>query len=409
MLEPVSPLELAIATEQIRVDNPKAYQQTIRQGQSKQKQLQEYVVEHCTIAHSYLLHQRTTHLFISQGKCVVVLSTAIYWQLVDENEQGQRFIHSGYNMVNTPWTSDKPGCILFKKGNERGIVAPLSEALVYGKDRVATSLTVLCSRCKQTVPFEASVVCCDCLGTCYCSDDCERLDAPTHSNPCSMEKLCATTLVGRIRHSEHFPFVVGLLKDKIVAVPVKHAIDVTIPTMILERCSVEIGYVLIRNNGLVRQVFHDYADQAVQAEAIASQLLEEEENVKLVRKKGSRSRKTGRKIESQMGEVVKCEDAAEVVDAALFTREQRTPSVIPPELVCPITMELYRDPVVSACGHSFERHAIEKWFKRSCTNPMTGAQITHTFLVPNINLRILCQAYRDNGLRQDTPRLMELD
>ena len=75
MLEPVSPLELAIATEQIRVDNPKAYQQTIKQGQSKQNHLKEYGVEHCIIAHSYLLHQRTTHLFISQGKCAAQLTT----------------------------------------------------------------------------------------------------------------------------------------------------------------------------------------------------------------------------------------------------------------------------------------------------------------------------------------------
>jgi hypothetical protein len=40
--------------------------------------------------------------------------------------------------------------------------------------------------------------------------------------------------------------------------------------------------------------------------------------------------------------------------------------------LCPIRMEIMKDPVVAADGHTYERGAIEDWFARgNSSSPMT--------------------------------------
>ena len=48
-----------------------------------------------------------------------------------------------------------------------------------------------------------------------------------------------------------------------------------------------------------------------------------------------------------------------------------------PSLVCPITAELFRDPVLCVGdGYTYEREAAEKWFADGkTTSPMTGAEL----------------------------------
>ena len=45
----------------------------------------------------------------------------------------------------------------------------------------------------------------------------------------------------------------------------------------------------------------------------------------------------------------------------------------PDALCCPISMEIMRDPVISADGHTYERAEIESWFANNRTSPKTGA------------------------------------
>jgi hypothetical protein len=51
---------------------------------------------------------------------------------------------------------------------------------------------------------------------------------------------------------------------------------------------------------------------------------------------------------------------------------------LPNEYYCPITLELMRDPVVAKDGHTYERTAIEDWFRqssgtdRNAISPKTG-------------------------------------
>lgn len=53
---------------------------------------------------------------------------------------------------------------------------------------------------------------------------------------------------------------------------------------------------------------------------------------------------------------------------------------------CPITGLPMRDPVVAADGHSYERKAIMRWFKKSNMSPITREELPHKHVVPNYML-----------------------
>eukprot|EP00009_Paramoeba_aestuarina_P003095 CAMPEP_0201511052 /NCGR_PEP_ID=MMETSP0161_2-20130828/3563_1 /ASSEMBLY_ACC=CAM_ASM_000251 /TAXON_ID=180227 /ORGANISM="Neoparamoeba aestuarina, Strain SoJaBio B1-5/56/2" /LENGTH=272 /DNA_ID=CAMNT_0047906383 /DNA_START=145 /DNA_END=963 /DNA_ORIENTATION=- len=51
---------------------------------------------------------------------------------------------------------------------------------------------------------------------------------------------------------------------------------------------------------------------------------------------------------------------------------------------CPITEAPFQDPVVAADGHTYERYAIEHWFRSGQRiSPMTAQPLSHTELTPN--------------------------
>ena len=61
-------------------------------------------------------------------------------------------------------------------------------------------------------------------------------------------------------------------------------------------------------------------------------------------------------------------------------------------LMCPLTMEVMRDPVITADGQTYERREIQKWLALgNRTSPLTGAELPSTNLTPNIVLRKFIQ------------------
>jgi hypothetical protein len=64
----------------------------------------------------------------------------------------------------------------------------------------------------------------------------------------------------------------------------------------------------------------------------------------------------------------------------------------PDNFLCPITNEVMDDPVVATDGHTYEREAIETWFRRRNTSPMTN-QVIAPILIPNFNLRSMIAAW----------------
>ena len=66
---------------------------------------------------------------------------------------------------------------------------------------------------------------------------------------------------------------------------------------------------------------------------------------------------------------------------------QTTTTSVNDEFICPISMQLMRDPVITPNGTSYERSAIEKWIREKGTDPITRNRITLSQLIPNLALR----------------------
>ena len=68
---------------------------------------------------------------------------------------------------------------------------------------------------------------------------------------------------------------------------------------------------------------------------------------------------------------------------------------IPPFFLCPISLEIMKDPVIVSTGITYDRESIEKWLfpgkKNSC--PVTKQDITDADLTPNHTLRRLTQSW----------------
>ena len=71
-------------------------------------------------------------------------------------------------------------------------------------------------------------------------------------------------------------------------------------------------------------------------------------------------------------------------------------------LICPITGELFADPVLLVGdGHTYERAAVEQWFAQGKrTSPLTGAELSDLTLVPNFALRRQVDDVRDSAGEQ---------
>ena len=64
------------------------------------------------------------------------------------------------------------------------------------------------------------------------------------------------------------------------------------------------------------------------------------------------------------------------------------------ELVCPITLELFRDPVRAKDGHVYERQAITRWILQHGTSPMTRQPLHINDLEADDRLKNLARARR---------------
>ena len=67
----------------------------------------------------------------------------------------------------------------------------------------------------------------------------------------------------------------------------------------------------------------------------------------------------------------------------------------PDALVCPISMELMRDPVMAMDGHTYERRNIERWLADHQTSPKTNEPLPSLTLVPNHAVKSMVQDYLD--------------
>ncbi|WMV33561.1 hypothetical protein MTR67_026946 [Solanum verrucosum] len=75
-------------------------------------------------------------------------------------------------------------------------------------------------------------------------------------------------------------------------------------------------------------------------------------------------------------------------------------SDIPDELRCPISLDLIRDPVIVASGHTYDRNSIAQWINSGHhTCPKSGQRLIHMALIPNYALKSLIQQWcEDNNI-----------
>ncbi len=69
---------------------------------------------------------------------------------------------------------------------------------------------------------------------------------------------------------------------------------------------------------------------------------------------------------------------------ALKQQIQQISELLEHDLKCPISYEVFRDPVILRDGHTYERVDIEEWFDTGkTTSPLTNEVITRPLFVPN--------------------------
>ncbi|CAH1438780.1 unnamed protein product [Lactuca virosa] len=71
---------------------------------------------------------------------------------------------------------------------------------------------------------------------------------------------------------------------------------------------------------------------------------------------------------------------------------------IPDEYRCPISLDLMRDPVIVASGHTYDRVSIAQWINSGHhTCPKSGKRLIHMALIPNYALKSLIHQYCDEN------------
>jgi hypothetical protein len=88
--------------------------------------------------------------------------------------------------------------------------------------------------------------------------------------------------------------------------------------------------------------------------------------------------------------------------------EEEDTTDIPEEFICPLTLEIFTDPLMDRRGINFERSAIVEWLNRGNeTCPLTREPLGYRSLIPNVNLRARVEHWkREHGYRVE-PRSVQ--
>ena len=80
---------------------------------------------------------------------------------------------------------------------------------------------------------------------------------------------------------------------------------------------------------------------------------------------------------------------------------------VPSDLVCPLTLEVFTDPLASKYGHNFEREAIMEWLAtHNQVCPLTRQPLSPSMLFPNAKLRLKIRSWQqENALEVSCPGL----
>lgn len=66
----------------------------------------------------------------------------------------------------------------------------------------------------------------------------------------------------------------------------------------------------------------------------------------------------------------------------------------PPHLVCPLSSELFLEPVIARSGRKYEREAIVRWIRQGHSDPITRVALKETELTTSFDDKSAAESYR---------------
>lgn len=87
--------------------------------------------------------------------------------------------------------------------------------------------------------------------------------------------------------------------------------------------------------------------------------------------------------------------ATEASRKAIVPLDEEMKVDVPDEFQCVITKEMFREPVITSDGHTYERSAIRQWLEAHDTSPRTGNVLPDRVLRPNHVLRSQIVEFRE--------------
>jgi serine/threonine protein kinase len=78
-------------------------------------------------------------------------------------------------------------------------------------------------------------------------------------------------------------------------------------------------------------------------------------------------------------------------------------------LLCPLTLDLFRDPVVAQDGHTYERNAIEEWIRKNGTSPLTRQPLSIQHLIPNITVKKIVDSFETSTRNKNYQFILDVD
>jgi serine/threonine protein kinase len=81
----------------------------------------------------------------------------------------------------------------------------------------------------------------------------------------------------------------------------------------------------------------------------------------------------------------------------------------PDSLKCPITYELFRDPVIGGDGHTYERENITAWIRKHSTSPITRQPMDLNSLRPNYIVKKLVEDFVSSSLQKQYQFRLDAD
>ncbi|UJR20784.1 hypothetical protein I4U23_023897 [Adineta vaga] len=78
------------------------------------------------------------------------------------------------------------------------------------------------------------------------------------------------------------------------------------------------------------------------------------------------------------------------------------------EFICPITLQVFHDPVIATDGHTYERKAITQWIRQHGTSPLTRESLRVEDLYSNIDIQKLTDHHR-KSISSSSPSIQTIE